>query len=43
MIDDFDILIGSTAINNDMILVTDNIRHLSRLEGIEMDDWIRVF
>jgi len=39
IIDDFDILIGATALHNDMVLVTDNIRHLSRLEGVVMENW----
>ncbi len=39
MIDDFDILIGSTAIANDMVMVTKNVTHLSRLENIVIDDW----
>ncbi|MBQ7984805.1 MAG: type II toxin-antitoxin system VapC family toxin [Bacteroidales bacterium] len=39
-IDDFDILIGTTAIANDMIMVTDNTKHLSRLEGIKLENWV---
>ena len=40
MIDDLDIFIGATAIANDMILVTDNGKHLSRLSGIKIENWI---
>ena len=40
MIDDFDILIGVTAIANNMILVTDNEKHLSRLSNIRIENWI---
>lgn len=40
MIDDFDILIGSTAIANNLILVTDNKKHLNRLSKIKIEDWI---
>ena len=39
MIDDFDILIGATAIANDMIMVTNNVEHLKRLENIQIQDW----
>lgn len=39
MIDDFDILIGATAIANDMIMVTNNVAHLSRLDNIVIEDW----
>ena len=39
LIDDFDILIGSTAIKHDLIMVTENIKHLSRLPGISVENW----
>ena len=39
MIDDFDILIGATAIANDMVMVTNNVSHLSRLDNIVIEDW----
>ena len=38
-IDDFDILIGTTAIVNGMVMVTDNIKHLGRLPGIKIENW----
>lgn len=39
MIDDFDILIGATAVANDMVMVTNNVAHLSRLDNISIEDW----
>ena len=39
MVDDFDILIGATAIANDMTMVTNNVSHLGRLSGIDIEDW----
>jgi tRNA(fMet)-specific endonuclease VapC len=39
LIDDFDILIGATSIANNMIMVTNNVAHLSRLEEIIIEDW----
>ena len=39
LIDDFDILIGSTAIKHDLIMVTENINHLSSLPGISVENW----
>ncbi len=39
LIDDFDILIGATAIASDMIMVTNNVAHLSRLNDIQIEDW----
>jgi predicted nucleic acid-binding protein len=40
IIDDFDILIGATAIENNLTLVTDNERHFSRIEKIRMVNWL---
>ena len=40
MIDDLDILIGATAIAHDMILITDNEKHLNRLSNIEIENWV---
>lgn len=39
MIEDADIFIGSTAIANNMVMVTENMNHMSRLEGIVIDNW----
>jgi tRNA(fMet)-specific endonuclease VapC len=39
-LDDFDLLIGATAISNNLILVTRNISDFDRLEGIEIQDWV---
>ena len=40
MIDDLDIFIGATAIANDMILVTDNEKHLKRISKIKIENWV---
>jgi len=37
--DDFDLLIGVTAIVNQLTLVTDNIKDFKNLEGIEIENW----
>ena len=39
-LDDFDLLIGSTAISNNLTLVTRNISDFKRLEGIEIENWV---
>ena len=39
IIGDFDILIGATAIANNMVMVTNNVAHLSRLDNIIIEDW----
>lgn len=40
-IDDFDLLIGATAIANDMVLVTNNEKHFDRLMKIDIDNWTK--
>lgn len=40
LIDDFDILIGATAVANNLVLVTDNQKHLIRISKIKTVNWI---
>ncbi len=40
-VDDFDLLIGATAIANDLIMVTNNLSHLGRIQGIKIEDWTK--
>ena len=39
IIPDFDLLIGATAVQQNMKMVTNNTRHLSKIQGIEIEDW----
>ncbi|MEO7309110.1 MAG: PIN domain-containing protein [Chitinophagaceae bacterium] len=39
ILDDFDLLIGATAIFNSLILVTKNVSDFDRLEAISIEDW----
>lgn len=41
LIDDFDLMIGCTAISNDLTLVTNNTRHFNRLQGLKLEDWTK--
>jgi tRNA(fMet)-specific endonuclease VapC len=41
LIDDFDLLIGASAIANNLILVTDNEKHLTRISKIKIENWIK--
>ncbi len=41
LISDFDLLIGSTAIANELIIVTRNTSEFERLEGIKLEDWTK--
>ncbi len=40
MISDFDLLIGCTSIENDLIMVTENIREFERIQRIRIENWI---
>ncbi len=40
LIDDFDLLIGATAVTNDMVLVTNSTRHFTNLRKIQLENWI---
>lgn len=41
MISDFDLLIGCTAIEKDLIMVTENIKEFERISGIKIENWIQ--
>lgn len=38
-IENFDMAIGSIALQHKMVMVTDNVEHLGRLRGIEIQNW----
>lgn len=38
-LDDFDLLIGASALEAGLTLVTNNTKHLSRIPGIKLEDW----
>ncbi|HEX8315427.1 MAG TPA: PIN domain-containing protein [Flavisolibacter sp.] len=38
--DEFDMLIGATAIENDFVLVTSNTKHFARFENIQLENWL---
>jgi tRNA(fMet)-specific endonuclease VapC len=38
-LEDFDLLIGATAVFNNLILVTKNVSHFERIEEIIIEDW----
>lgn len=37
---DFDLLIGVTAVYHGLVLVTNNTKHLGRIQGIKLEDWV---
>ena len=40
MISDFDLLIGCTSVEKELILVTENIGEFERIQGIRIENWI---
>lgn len=39
-IEDFDLIIGCTSVAAGMIMVTDNTRHFTNIQGIQLENWI---
>ena len=40
LIEDDDIFIGSTAIKYNAVLVTNNVDHLSRIDNLNIENWV---
>jgi tRNA(fMet)-specific endonuclease VapC len=40
MISDFDLLIGCTALEKDLIMVTENVSEFERISNIKIENWI---
>lgn len=40
LIEDFDLLVACCAIANNCILVSENLKHLSRIQGLRLENWI---
>ena len=38
--DDFDLLIGCTAVARKMTLVTENVKHFRNIKGIKLENWV---
>ena len=38
--DDFDLWIGAAAVQQDLILVTDNVRHFKNIQGLTIENWV---
>ncbi|GAB3008511.1 type II toxin-antitoxin system VapC family toxin [uncultured Cyclobacterium sp.] len=41
MISDFDLLIGCTAVDKDLIMVTENQKEFERISGIQLENWVK--
>ena len=40
LIEDADILMAATAIVEELVLITNNIKHFKRVKGLKVDNWI---
>ena len=38
-LDDFDLIIASSALSNNLVLVTNNVKHFQRIEGLKLTNW----
>jgi tRNA(fMet)-specific endonuclease VapC len=41
MISDFDLLIGCTAVDKELIMVTENLKEFERISGIVIENWVK--
>ncbi len=39
-VDQFDLLIGATALHHHLTLVTSNLRHFERIQGLAIENWL---
>ena len=40
LIEEFDLLIGSSAVHRGYVMVTENLDHFERIPGIEIENWV---
>lgn len=40
-IDNFDLLIGTTALTYGLVLATGNVKHFQRIESLKIDNWMQ--
>ena len=41
MIDEFDMLIAGQALSEELTVVTDNVKHFNRIEGLKIANWLK--
>lgn len=41
MVEDADIFIGATSIANQMVMVTENIKHFENMPNIKLENWVQ--
>jgi len=40
-LDDFDLILASCALSNNLILVTNNVKHFQRIDGLKITNWTK--
>ena len=40
-LDDFDLILAACALANDFVLVTNNMKHFERIEGLRLTNWAK--
>ena len=40
-LDDFDLMLASCALAHNLVLVTNNVKHFRRIEGLKLANWAR--
>jgi len=40
-LDDFDLILASCALSHNLVLVTNNISHFQRIEGLKLANWAK--
>ena len=38
-LDDFDLILGACALAHNLVLVTNNVKHFQRIEGLKLTNW----
>jgi tRNA(fMet)-specific endonuclease VapC len=41
MISDFDLLIGCTAVEKGLIMLTENRKEFERISGVQLENWVK--
>ena len=40
-LDDFDLILAACALSHDLVLVTNNVKHFQRIQGLKFDNWAK--
>ena len=41
MISDFDLLVGTSSIVHDLIMVSENLKEFNRIKNIKLENWVK--